>query len=334
MTNKIFISFFICICSIVLSRAQTVSHQVIGATGGSTQQGNFMADWSVGGTAATSVVALPNGQMLTQGFLQPNDIVIQLILTFNPLIKKTYEDVDFILNAVASDGSPIDYQSSNTAVAIITNNTVKIVGAGNANITATIRGTTITKVQPLVVDKAAQLITFTIIPIMYKGDPGITMSATSNKGFPVTFTNSNPVIVTVNGNVITPLAVGNAIITAMAIGNNNYNDATAVAQLVQVETRAEPISVPLVLTPNDDGINDKLLIKNIENYPSNRVTIVNRNGVKIYSRENYDNAGVVFNGFNSNNTNSYLPQGSYFYSITYKDGSNNRVKTGWFVIKY
>ena len=339
---RICMSLFI-VFSFTEVKAQTVSRSVLSATGGTGLVAGKTAEWSVGGTAATSTVVLPNGQVLTQGFLQPADIVIQLLLTFDPLGGKTYEDVDFVLNGIASDGSGIDYESSDQTVAqIINGNTVKIVGAGSANIKATIRGTTISKDQPLVVDKASQVITFDLIPVLYKGDAAYSMNALSNKGLPVTYTNSNPFVVNINGNAITPVDLSKATVTAAAAGNANYKQAASVAQLVEVISRTgEQISVPLVITPNGDGINDVLVIKGIENYPDNRLVIVNRNGVKIFEVKNYDNSQIIFSGnasyngvFDGKIIGGYVPQGTYFYSLSYKDGNTTKVKTGWFVIKY
>jgi len=301
-------------------------------------------DWTVGGTSVISTATLPNGQLLTQGFLQPSDMIIKLLLVFDPLSTKTYEDVDFQLFAQASDGSEIEYISTNTDVAVIVNgNTVKIVGAGSTNIRATIKGTTISKDQPLIVDKATQMITFDLIPVLYKGDPAYTINAYSNKGLPVGVHNSNPFVVRVNGIQITPVDLGRSTITINQAGNKNYKPAE-VSQEVKVISRNadEDISVPLAVTPNGDGVNDLLVIKGIENFANNSVVIVNRNGTKVFFAQNYDNSEIIFQGkgtynksFGGRFKSDYLPAGTYFYSITYKasDGVSRR-KTGYFVLKY
>ncbi|RZM23784.1 MAG: gliding motility-associated C-terminal domain-containing protein [Pedobacter sp.] len=323
-------------------RAQSNSASVLSASSGNANVNGTTVEWSMGGTAVSSTSSLPGGQLLTQGFLQPIDRVIQLMLVFDPLSKKTYEDVDFQLFAQASDGSPVEYFSTNTDVAVIINgNTVKIVGAGTANIRATIKGTNISKDQPLSVDKATQMITFDLIPILYKGDPAYTMNAYSNKGLPVGYHNSNPFVVRVAGNVITPVDLGRSTITVNQAGNQNYK-AAEVSQQVQVISReGEDISVPLVVTPNDDGINDRLVIRGIENFPDNMVVIVNRNGTKVFDVKNYDNSEIIFQGkgtyngsFGGRIRTDYLPAGTYFYSISYKSNGVAKRKTGYFVLKY
>ena len=324
-----------------------VSGQFNSATVTSSANGSALADgkvldWTIGGTAVVSTAVLPGGQLLTQGFLQPSDVVIQLMLTFNPLSSKTYEDVDFELFARASDGSPVEYESSNTAVAVIVNgNTVKIVGAGSANIKATIKGTSISKDQPLVVDKATQMITFEMVPVLYKGDGNYQLNAYSNKGLPVVFTNSNPFVVKVSGNVLTPVDLGRATLTASQPGNENYKPAEAVQAVQVISREGETISVPLAVTPNGDGLNDVLVIKGIENFPQNSIVIVNRNGTKVFQAKDYDNSEIIFQGkgtidgsFGGRMRSDFLPEGTYFYSLTYKDGGTMKRKTGYFVLKY
>lgn len=322
--------------------AQSNRNAVLGATSGSSPVDGKTMDWSVGGTAVTATATLPNGQLLTQGFLQPSDIIIQLLLLFDPLAKKTYEDVDFTLFAQASDGSPIEYESTNPAVAIIVNgNTVKIVGAGSANIKATIKGTTISKNQPLVVDKATQMITFEMVSVLYRGESGYTLNASSNKGLPITFHNGNSYVVRLSGKVITPVELGKATITAVQSGNNNYKPAEVAQEVTVLSRDGDQISIPLAITPNGDGINDVLVIKGVEFFPENSIVIVNRNGTKVFEAKGYDNSQVIFQGkessqnsFSGRFRSDFVPAGTYFYSFRYKDGEVYKRKTGYFIIKY
>ncbi len=75
------------------------------------------------------------------------------------------------------------------------------------------------------------------------------------------------------------------------------------------------------LTPDGDGINDFLVIDELDESPNNTVVVFNRSGQKVFERENYVNE---FNGFS--NTNNFvvnreagLPEGVYFYIATLKD---------------
>jgi gliding motility-associated-like protein len=317
---------------------------ILSASGGTGTAGNLIVDWSLGGTAATVTSKLANGELLTQGFLQTDYTVIQLLLTFDNLDSKTYGDVVFELHGSASDGTALVYTSGDPTIARIVNgNFVEIIGAGTTYITATIKNTTISKQQLLVVDKATQTITFDFIPVLSKGSQGNVMHAIASSGLPITFKGHNAFVVRVAGNLITPIDIGKATVDAIQVGNTNYKPAL-VSQLVTVtDPTGEQISIPLTLTPNNDGINDVLIIKGIENFPENSITIVNRNGTKIFHAKNYNNSEIIFNGsdnkykeFNGTSAigNNYLPQGTYFYVLLYKDGQTMKKRTGYFVLKY
>lgn len=70
------------------------------------------------------------------------------------------------------------------------------------------------------------------------------------------------------------------------------------------------LSIPNVITPNNDGINDLFIIQNIDLIQENEVSILNRWGNLIYSTENYSNS-KPFDGENCH-------EGVYFYFIVSK----------------
>ncbi len=72
-------------------------------------------------------------------------------------------------------------------------------------------------------------------------------------------------------------------------------------------------AISKVVTPDGDGINDKWVLTNIENFVNNTVLVVDRWGNKIYAATQYDNENIVWNGTNKNGTK--VPTGTYFYSI-------------------
>ena len=69
------------------------------------------------------------------------------------------------------------------------------------------------------------------------------------------------------------------------------------------------IKFPNVFTPNNDGFNDLLVIKGIEYLPNNRITIINRWGVQVYKKDNYQND---WNGGDLN-------EGVYFYTFKWEN---------------
>ncbi|MCR9067126.1 MAG: gliding motility-associated C-terminal domain-containing protein, partial [Cytophagales bacterium] len=90
-----------------------------------------------------------------------------------------------------------------------------------------------------------------------------------------------------------------------------------------------------VITPNDDGINDLMIISGIENFPNNSVNIFNRWGVAVFSINGYDNNKNAFGGIVNNGNllanSSRLPDGTYFYVINRGDGTP--VQKGFVVIR-
>ncbi|GAA0871989.1 hypothetical protein GCM10009117_11360 [Gangjinia marincola] len=81
------------------------------------------------------------------------------------------------------------------------------------------------------------------------------------------------------------------------------------------------------ITPNGDGINDVLIIENIENFPSNNLKIFNRWGVLVYEAEAYgsieDGERIEFDGTSDGRItiakNEKLPTGTYIYIFEYVD---------------
>lgn len=76
------------------------------------------------------------------------------------------------------------------------------------------------------------------------------------------------------------------------------------------------------ITPNDSR-NNQWIIDNVELFPNNKVSILNRLGNLVWEGSNYDNNQVVWGGENLNNND--LPSATYFY-IFEADGL---VEKGW-----
>ena len=80
-----------------------------------------------------------------------------------------------------------------------------------------------------------------------------------------------------------------------------------------IDVRQQTLIIPNIFSPNGDGINDKWLIENLQNYPNNVVQIYNRYGQAIYKMSNY----MPWDGrINSKD----LPIGTYYYIIDLKNG--------------
>jgi gliding motility-associated-like protein len=105
-------------------------------------------------------------------------------------------------------------------------------------------------------------------------------------------------------------------------------DTTEVYIFISSELPANWLVIHNVITPNGDGINDDWIIDGIEKFPDNTVLIFNRWGDKVRSYDHYNNTTQVWNG--TNFQNQPLPDGTYYYIITIKDGGS---RTGWVLIR-
>ena len=86
-----------------------------------------------------------------------------------------------------------------------------------------------------------------------------------------------------------------------------------------------------VISPNGDGINDEMTIKNIELYPEHRILIYDVLGRLVYETSDYDNINNPFIGIGNVNGYTDLPSGTYYYLIDVKDNKKNG--TGYFIMK-
>lgn len=105
---------------------------------------------------------------------------------------------------------------------------------------------------------------------------------------------------------------GEKNITLIISGANGCKDTIAKTLLVSdydEEKGKDPIEVFNVITPNGDEFNQYFEIKNIENFPGNIITILDRWGDVVFQKENYKNN---WDGEN-------LPGGTYFYILSLPD---------------
>ena len=114
----------------------------------------------------------------------------------------------------------------------------------------------------------------------------------------------------------------NSNISGLTLGDNQIvwtvTDGTCFGSdtvLVRRNTDAEcDLVIPTGITPNGDGKNDQLVIRGIERYPDNEVTIFNRWGNLVYQKENYNNEWT-----GGNNSNDPLPEGTYFIILVIRN---------------
>ncbi len=90
------------------------------------------------------------------------------------------------------------------------------------------------------------------------------------------------------------------------------------------------------ISPNGDGINDRLMIRGIENL-ENTIEIFNRWGAKVYETSNYGRNGNYFEGISEGNAtirgSKKLPTGTYFYILRYAlNSGEHKSRVGYLYI--
>ena len=107
---------------------------------------------------------------------------------------------------------------------------------------------------------------------------------------------------------------------------------TASAEVTYTVLKKDYLAVPTLFTPNGDGVNDVLYIPGIESYPSNELTVADRNDQVVYKKSGYTNDWGGINELGFSGQGSKLPADTYYYTLKLEDG--RLVQTGFFLIKY
>ena len=149
------------------------------------------------------------------------------------------------------DGSPKPITATNTSLGLTTSITydgsaTAPTSAGTYPVVATITDPNYvgSSSDTLVVQEASQTITFGALPVATFGDASFALTATSSSGLAVSYSSSNPLVATVDGNTVTLTGIGTTILTANQVGDSNFTAATSVPQLLTVN----PASATVVLS--------------------------------------------------------------------------------------
>ena len=106
------------------------------------------------------------------------------------------------------------------------------------------------------------------------------------------------------------------------LDSNNYLASATVASDLEIYN---------ALSPNGDGYNDVLTIRNIEKYPDNELIITNNWGQELYRVKGYGQSGNYFTGTVKGSSQS-LPVGTYYYLLQVRVDGKQRNFTGYLYI--
>ena len=130
-----------------------------------------------------------------------------------------------------------------------------------------------------------------------------------------------------NVNPLTQSTAGNY--TATVVDQNGCTNRTIGA----IDAQVCETYVPEIFTPNGDGKNDGFVIKNIENYPNNKLKIFNRWGNMIYQKDAYQNEFEGYANTGDQVGKSKLPAGTYYVILDYGDGKTE-IYNGFLMLQY
>jgi len=158
----------------------------------------------------------------------------------------------------------------------------------------------------LTVNKIAQSISFTDVPVKLLVKDSYPLEAISTSGLPVLFESSDNTIASLTGNLLTGVSKGNVQIRAYNSGDQNY---TAAEIFVSVEIYSTHKDILYLFTPNNDGFNDYWELPDLPSWGKCDVKVYNRWGKLVFSDPDYNN---LWDGTSSGNP---LPEGAYIFII-------------------
>ncbi|RXP52965.1 T9SS C-terminal target domain-containing protein [Lutibacter sp. HS1-25] len=175
----------------------------------------------------------------------------------------TWGDADQILEATATSGLPVTYESTNTEVAIIVDGKLQVKRAGKTTINALQTGDEVYNAAPIVshefeVPIRNQEIIFNNIPEVTSGDPVFQLQATSNNpNAKLRFVLPNNQVAIVWSDYVTQvLGAGSATITVSEEGDEYFTDAQATKTItVKPKTHILPTEIEAEYYTTKSGVN-------------------------------------------------------------------------------
>lgn len=118
-----------------------------------------------------------------------------------------------------------------------------------------------------------------------------------------------------NPNVLNPIVTPNqTTVYSLTATENGCTQTDQVTVFLN-----DSLEIPNTFSPNNDGLNETWVIKGIEKFPNNRVSLYTRWGQEIFSVSNYSSS-KAWDGLTR--SGSKAAEGVYFYVIDLGDGSD------------
>ncbi len=131
-----------------------------------------------------------------------------------------------------------------------------------------------------------------------------------------------------NGNIMFPESP-NSLVTDMTFGKNTFlwtvHNGVCEPGSASVTIIIEDLAYPTGFSPNNSGLNDRFVIKGLENSSTNEFTVFNRQGNVVYKATNYQNDWE-----GKNQQGIPLPEDTYYFILNVE---NTRPYKGFIVLK-
>lgn len=163
------------------------------------------------------------------------------------------------LTATSDAGLEITYTIDNSAVATIEGNTLTIIGAGEANITAQQAGNETHNSASVIKTINIEHLTQTIdwkqdLSTLTLESETIELNAVATSGLDIVYSSSNTAVATIESNTLTIVGAGETTITARQAGNNQYTPAE-ITQTLNISKLSQTIVW-------EQNLNDITLLEN------------------------------------------------------------------------
>jgi gliding motility-associated-like protein len=141
---------------------------------------------------------------------------------------------------------------------------------------------------------------------------GLTAQLTASGGTSYTWSNAQGIISGQNSPILTVRPAATTTYTVVVSNGTACTNSQSIT--INVSDDYQALKGTNILTPNGDGKNDFLIIKNLDMYPKNTLRIFNKAGREIYTKLNYAN------DWDGSISGSYLMEDTYFYIVDFGQG--------------
>ncbi|WP_207430487.1 carbohydrate-binding protein [Sabulibacter ruber] len=214
-------------------------------------------DYSITGKStqqASTGLTLNTAPSFFKGVSSTSTVKQNQTISFTAIGAKVYGTAPFTLQATATSGLGVSYRVV-SGPATVSGSTLTITGVGTVTVEATQAGSTTYNAAPAVsqsfaVSQGTPVITFNALSSKTIASPAFELVAIStNTATPITFTSSNPGVVSVSNAtgkwMATIVATGSANITASQVASTNYLAAANVVRTQSVTTSSTSTTTPI-----------------------------------------------------------------------------------------